>query len=1826
VIACPDDELVLAFFERRLDPEVGAALERHLARCAPCRRLFSRIAQAGAEDVAEDVAATAEDASLAIERPTTSSPRGQALRQVETRRPSGPRGASASHDAPVLLPAGSRVAHFEVVRVLGRGGMGEVYLARDLRLGRRVALKLIRAETLGSRRTVERFLFEARTTARFSHPNIVTVYEVGEDSGRPYLALEYVRGQSLRRRLEQEPPSLQETLRLALAVAEALAEAHAAGVLHRDLKPENVMIAADGRPRVLDFGLAKGQGREPGAARVDSVVGEAPREPFETGGQVCGSPLYMSPEQWRGRELTGAADVWSLGVILYEALAGGLPYAEKRLRPLMDQVCDEAPVPSLQTRWQRSPEVVRLVDACLQKSPSARPSAGQLAARLRELLAREPHQPSEALSPFRGLLPFDEEHGPRFFGRDDETAFLVERLREEPAIVVIGASGAGKTSFVQAGVVPRLRERGPLLVVQLRPGAAPFQRLAARLLAARAQPLSPSGSSPFGTREAAAPSSEDSGEREAPEPLATRLLESPPLLGLLLRELAEQRRASLLLHVDQLEELFTLVDDAGVRQRFLEALAGAADDPPAPVRAVMTLREEFVGRLAEAERELLAHVMVLRRPGPPTLGELLLKPVRAAGYSYDDPRIVTEMVAEVQHEAACLPLLQFAGQLLWEHRDREARLLTRAAFAALGGVAGALARHADAVITGLSTSAVRTARTLLLRLVTPEGTRRVLRRSQLLEGTADDAAEVLSSLVGARLITARQADAGGEAEVELAHESLIAAWGQLARWIEESREELAALAELGQAAVLWERRGRRVEEVWGGDALRDACRVVDRVGQVPAAVRSFLETGQQRERRQQRGRRLRLGALVALLALVAVAGVSAALVLSGQKRAVERGWAEAQREGARAAERSADLLEARARLRGALEAEDSALARLLWRRLAAEPQVWSRSLGAIVHRVAFAPDGGLIAASASDHLIYLLDPQTREVRRLLRGHEDQVLSVAFSPDGRALASGGWDGAVRLWELASGRARRLPGGPAATVWDLRFSPDGAQLAAAGGDGKLWVWELAAPERTPRSLAGHLGGVHSVAFSPDSALLASAGEDGSLRLWEARSGWARRTVVAHPGGAHAIAFSPDGRLLASGGEEGRLRLWDPASGRPLRELAGHRASIWGLAFSPDGRLLASGGKDRALQVWDVQSGAARATLSGQEEMIWGLAFSPDSRFLASGSTDRSVRLWDLRVRAPARAERGHLGMVVGAAVSRDGKLLASGGKDGSVRLWDAATGEERAVLRGHTAKVFAVAFSPGGELLASGGNDRRVRLWELGGGRALRSLEQEARVFDLAFSPDGKHLAVASEDRLVRLLDPRSGREERALQGHAAPVHGVAFSPDGAVLASGGADRQVRLWELPSGRVLRVLEGHSAEVWGVAFSPDGRQLVSGSSDRSLRVWDVATGGSSRALRLPGRAYWPAFHPAGDRVGAPGSDGFARICRLTAGATCQLLVGHRSEVNQLRFAPDGGLAVTSSDDGTLRTWDVARARPRWRAPALLARGEVVELASHRGWQRLAGGGTPPDAAWRRAVLERARLAAAAADRLCLVAEGDVLEVWSLLEDRRLLRRTVPGLARVAALSSACATLAGGAITLHAGEAEPRRLVSGGATALAASGEQLLVAAGERVLTFSPRGAPLASLHVDAGVTAMARGEGVLVLGYADGNLELLTLPSGARRAGFALEESPGSAVERLVLGPRGTLVAGYAGGAVGLWHLESGRRLEQGQLHGPVVHLLLAGGRAYAATELGDSLAWDLAALEMDYCALLREVWRRVPVVWAGGAAVRRPPPARHRCAER
>ncbi|HEY4119116.1 MAG TPA: protein kinase, partial [Byssovorax sp.] len=593
------------------------------------------------------------------------------------------------------------------------------------------------------------------------------LYDVGEHAGSTYLALEYLDGESLRERARREQLSLDEILRIVRAIADALVHAHAASVRHCDLKPSNVMLPRDGRVRVVDFGLS-------------SIAG--------VGGTAGGTPEWMAPEQWRAEPITERVDVWALAVMLHQLVCRGahpFGHAEDSAARRVT-VLDPTRAPASLEGKVPAP-VADLVRRSLARDPAIRPPATEWALVLDRVLSGQPAVPTGGEAPYRGLTAFDSASAHLFHGRDADIDGLLERLRDATMLAIVGPSGAGKSSLMHAGVIPRLLARERWTVIAVRPATDPFHALASRIAEADGTP--------------------EAERAERVVVLAHELRATPTLLALRLTTIALATNTRVLLAIDQLEELFTQGISAGDAAAFVAMLAKTSDEPSDPVRVVITLRDDFSGRVHG-----LRDVFVLRPMTAVELRRAIAAPLAHTGFKFEDEAIADDMIAELGGDAN-LPLLQFACRALWDARDTERRVLSRAAYVDLGGVAGALARHADRFLAGLSVEQRAATRTLLLRLVTSNATRRIVERSAVLADLPDGDA-VLAKLVAARLVVQRRGDGDGAVYVEVVHESLLVAWGQLREWIDRTADQRAFLDELAEAVTVWVRRGRADGATW----------------------------------------------------------------------------------------------------------------------------------------------------------------------------------------------------------------------------------------------------------------------------------------------------------------------------------------------------------------------------------------------------------------------------------------------------------------------------------------------------------------------------------------------------------------------------------------------------------------------------------------------------------------------------------------------------------------------------------------------------------------------------------------------------------------------------------------------------------------------------------------------------------------------------------------------------------------------------------------------------------------------------------------------------
>jgi tetratricopeptide (TPR) repeat protein len=343
---------------------------------------------------------------------------------------------------------GTTLGHFKIVAKIGEGGMGVVYRAEDLNLGRMVALKVLPPELMENKDRRLRFLREARAAAAVAHPNIATVHEVGEDQGKVFLAMELIEGKSLRLLMAGRALPLKDAVRLGAEIAEALAHAHRAHVVHRDLKPENVLLTAGGRAKVLDFGLAKFLREDPGSQDDTSQL-ETISQQLTIAGKVLGTPSYMSPEQARGEPVDSRSDVFSFGTLLYEMVTGRTPFTGRTGTDILSAILRDTPAPISELEPATPPELERIVHVCLEKDPGERyQDTSQLAVDLRKLRR---HTESGAV-PMPGTGPTPRSRSGEAVRPKTPGAVSVPVPRPSRRLAYVAAAGLALVALVAAGV------------------------------------------------------------------------------------------------------------------------------------------------------------------------------------------------------------------------------------------------------------------------------------------------------------------------------------------------------------------------------------------------------------------------------------------------------------------------------------------------------------------------------------------------------------------------------------------------------------------------------------------------------------------------------------------------------------------------------------------------------------------------------------------------------------------------------------------------------------------------------------------------------------------------------------------------------------------------------------------------------------------------------------------------------------------------------------------------------------------------------------------------------------------------------------------------------------------------------------------------------------------------------------------------------------------------------------------------------------------------------------------------------------------------------
>jgi WD40 repeat protein len=1073
--------------------------------------------------------------------------------------------------------------------------------------------------------------------------------------------------------------------------------------------------------------------------------------------------------------------------------------------------------------------------------------------------------------PYKGLFAFQKEDARFFFGRERFTATVIESLKNQPFLAIIGNSGIGKSSVVLAGLIPELEKLGNWQFLTFRPKNNPFLQLADGLVGFL-HPALTNKDEPQFIQE----------QTKYAESLKNEELKLADILdGALAKNHPHQR---LLIVVDQFEELYTLCSpDARnlLIENLLKLIDSEKDKENPDVVIVITLRVDFYGFALDYQP--LAELLQKWKPetligmSREELELVIEKPTEIVGLEIQDG-LTKIILDEVTNNPGELPLLEFALGELWKQRNNHQ--LTIAAYHKTGGIEKALANYAESVYKKFEGKQpqIKHIFTQLVRFgEQTENTRRLATYEQI--GQANW--ELVTQLADNRLVVTGQN--AHQRTAEVVHEALIRGWDRLKQWMEEDRDFRQWQDRLRFEIKTWEETGRSNSALLRGALLVEA---EDWLKEKPEAITDaqeieFIKASRQFQEQEDIERiqdllnlsqkELQLKQQLISLVIAVKAGVKLRNIQEPSEE-LKRNVVEKLQQGIYEISEQNQLHHTRE-----------------------------------VNGVTFSSDGSIIASVSDDRTVKLWISDGK-LLRILEGHIDEVLRVSFSPDDQIIASTSADRTVRLWSV-EGKLLQTLEGHTDRVYGVSFSPSGQMIASASFDRTVRLWSVEG--KLLQTLEGHTDQVYGVSFSPDGQMIASTSADRTVRLWSVE-GRLLRTLEGHTAPVWGVSFSPDGQIIASASGDRTVRLWR-IEGKLLRTLEGHTDRVYGVSFSPDGQMIASASGDRTVRLWSVEGKLLR-TPEGHTDQVYGVSFSFDGQIIASASGDKTVRLWRIEGKL-LRILNGHTDRVYGVSFSFDGQIIASASLDRTVRLWS-IEGKLLRTLEGHADQVWGVSFSPDAQMIASASSDKTVRLWSVEG-KLLQTLEGHTdRVYGVSFSPDGQMIASASVDRTVRLWSVE-GKLLQTLEGHTEQVWGVSFSPDGQMIASASGDRTVRLWSV-EGKLLRTLEGHTDQVWGVSFSPSGQMIASASVDRTVRLWSV----EGKLLQtLEGhteQVYGVSFSPDGQMIASTSADRTVRLWSVE-GRLLRTLKGHTAPVWGVSFSPDGQMIASASLDKTVRLWNV-------------------------------------------------------------------------------------------------------------------------------------------------------------------------------------------------------------------------------------------------------------------------------------------------------------------
>ena len=1423
-------------------------------------------------------------------------------------------------------------ADYDVLKLLGEGGMGVVYSARQASIDREVAIKMLRPQ-LGSNDALRRkFLSEATVTGELDHPNIVPIYDLGQNAdGALFYSMKKVQGTPWSSVIRSK--SLFDNLTVLLKVADAVAFAHARGIVHRDLKPENVMLGDFGEVLVLDWGLAVATEGHRDTPNVEVAQG------------VAGTPAYMSPELAYGpMDAIGKhSDIYLLGAILYEIVTGTAPHKGQSAR-----LCLAAAVRNEIIPTDKRGELVDIARKAMATAPSDRHATVQLFQEaVREYLAH-----TESIS----LCDKAQEDLAKAIRTDDYRDYARSVFAFEEAYALWNGNdsafaGASKSKLHYAGSAlhkhdydlglslldandPAHTEIRELLLASKRDRDLRQQRLkrARRVVAALLALVFAAVT--IGIVLVTGLKWEADRQADIARSNANEALRQSKIARQNAEE-AERQSGIAKQNAEEAQRQSTIAYDQKAEAERLSGIA-LENKLEADRRREEAEQEAYVALIGMAAAKInenafeQAHLALEScRPGLRGWEWGRLQYVVRQGRRQQLPVNGRPECLAFNSQGSLLATGTRDGLVqIWDLKSQELRKEMRldATNAIVTALAFAPGQHSQLAI----------------------GSNLKDRFLQLWDYEADEPSQSLHNLVG------HEATVVSVAYSRDASRLITASHDHTARlWATETGQEQSILR--GHSWFVWS-AAFSPDENHVATASEDG---TVRLWDANSGQEWKTATGQQTPFRGHRG------------PVFAVAFLPAGAAVKGSENGKNPPDSELQIVSAGYDKR-------------VLIWKPSDLASFPFERLLKEQDVQRTPVrelighAAAVRHLSVSADGNRIVSASNDQTIRIWHARDLDIgyaivksgtlEKELRGHDGPVQVAAVSPtDADFVASAGYDGSVRLWRVAEYQEEQtIPGlalkGHHDAVLAARFSPDGASVVTASRDRTAKKWRVSDGKEELTFREGHAYLTSKALIDPRRKRLLTAAIDGTLRAWSIETA-AELFVVNGIGYRAAVAIDSQSRWILTGSDQSNepqtggasqplsrwgAVVWDAETGERLRQFnPNHKAAISCVAFSPDGRWAYSGDDHGTGHLWDMSTGEHLARLDFHISTITAAVFAANGSSLITSSGDKLVCFWDLQdprnVRPVPEHTLRHSSPVNSIALDAAGDALVSGCEDGQLQVWNLRTRDARPLLRVDPGEasplknVNSVSLSDDGKwLLVVDSQFDRVSLLEMATGEerlVLKLKERDAIGWSAAFLPESAGTPVGDCPPFVTVGGDEarlwnSQGTELASFGPHRPIAFVELSrPDGLRLITAGWDHSARLWDAHTGAALITLndhtagelQGHKGPVHSAVFSPDGSRVLTASEDGTLRLWDPA---NRRVLRVHDLVHGPIMRAVlardGERYLAACRDGVLIIGSLNDSAPRRVLQGHKQVVLDVAFSPDEKFIVSGSADSTARIWD--------------------------------------------------------------------------------------------------------------------------------------------------------------------------------------------------------------------------------------------------------------------------------------------------------------------